>query len=220
MAPSFSVCSPPPLPCFVPTASLSASCRGVCPCWYRFLVSRFEAVQSLVRSVRNAKAEYKVEPGKKIPAVIQVGRQAGRRAGAVVVAVLRNVKWPTTTLLDCLAGGWRARHTRRKRRRAQASGEKQACLEKPSDRVLSRCVLLHAGTPRGVFWSCPCHGRLCSRACHASENSRGRLRLRLSFPAVVCCLRRPRTWHRCPAKAASPNVIATGAAGAAGLIQT
>lgn len=33
---------------------------------------RFEAVQSLVRSVRNAKAEYKVEPGKKIPAVVQV----------------------------------------------------------------------------------------------------------------------------------------------------
>ena len=33
---------------------------------------RFEALQSLARSVRNAKAEYKVEPGKKIPAVVQV----------------------------------------------------------------------------------------------------------------------------------------------------
>ncbi|CAM9720753.1 unnamed protein product [Ectocarpus fasciculatus] len=41
-------------------------------------IRRFEAVQSLVRSVRNAKAEYKVEPGKKIPAVVQVSNKALR----------------------------------------------------------------------------------------------------------------------------------------------
>ena len=31
-------------------------------------VSRFEAIQALVRSVRNARAEYAVEPAKRIPA--------------------------------------------------------------------------------------------------------------------------------------------------------
>lgn len=35
-------------------------------------VIRFGSLQSLVRSIRNAKAEYKVEPGKKIPAIIKV----------------------------------------------------------------------------------------------------------------------------------------------------
>ncbi|CAM9542848.1 unnamed protein product [Pylaiella littoralis] len=38
-------------------------------------IIRFEAIQSLVRSVRKAKADYKVEPGKKIPAVVQVSNK-------------------------------------------------------------------------------------------------------------------------------------------------
>ncbi|CBJ31846.1 Valine--tRNA ligase [Ectocarpus siliculosus] len=51
-------------------------------------IGRFEAVQSLVRSVRNAKAEYKVEPGKKIPAVVQVSNKALRSDVIKEVAAL------------------------------------------------------------------------------------------------------------------------------------
>jgi valyl-tRNA synthetase len=34
--------------------------------------ARFEALQALVRSIRNARAEYKVEPARKIAASVQV----------------------------------------------------------------------------------------------------------------------------------------------------
>lgn len=46
-----------------------------------------------MRSIRNAKAEYKVEPGKKIPAMIKVQQRVdGVLGGTMVVFLLLEIK--------------------------------------------------------------------------------------------------------------------------------
>jgi len=42
-------------------------------------VTQFRKLQSLVRAVRNARAEYKVEQGKKVAAIVQVADEGLRR---------------------------------------------------------------------------------------------------------------------------------------------